>query len=1275
MKKFILILILSIAGFSLKAQSFVSIPDSNFVTWLTINIPSAMSGNQMDTNNVAVTTLISMNVSFDTIYNLEGIQYFKSLRTLDCSNNKLDTLLNLPDSLQTFVCRGNRLSYLLEIPDSVTFFDCSMNQLDSLPLLPSNLLHFDCQNNSLTGLSALSDSMTYFNCQGNQLTSLPSLPTLLTTLYCAENQLTTLPLLPSLLTAIYCENNSLTSLPALPPSLDTLNCGSNLLTSLPALSAPLTDLECYFNQLTALPSLPSTLITLVCGGNLISALPPLPASLITLKCYGNQLTSLPALPASLDYLDCGYNIISALPALPSTLTYLNCERNQLTSLPALSSSIQILICSNNLLPSIPALPVTLYHLSCSFNPLVNLPALPASLAALFCSNATLDSLPVLPPSLYQLDCSNNSIVSLPSSLGNLNELWCNNNLLVNLPPLPSSLYYLICHSNNINCFEEFSNSLYWLEIYGNLFSCLPNYLPIMDGLTLLYPLCVSGDLVNNPNACTAAKGIVGFTYTDINSDCAKDSTDGNLTNIPIKLYDNTGTFMGQTYTALNGVYHFPEPIGTYQVSIDTTGMPISPQCANPGVDSTLTLTLAAPLQTNVNFGFDCKSGIDIGVRSVSHLGLVFPGESHQLHVDAGDMTQWYNMACAAGTSGQVQMTISGPVTFSGITAGALMPTIAGNIFTYSIADFGAIINTQAFGLILSVNTTAASGNQICVEINVTPSSGDNDSSNNSYNFCYQVVNSHDPNMKETYPEKLPLNYSDWITYTIHFQNTGNAPAININLRDTLDSQLDLSTFEAIGHSHSNQVLLNGNNLAVQFPNIYLTDSTSSSDSSKGYFQYRIKPLSGLTCGAQIKNTASIYFDFNEAIVTNTTINSYPESPDAPLLSDTTVCSSGTVTIDVSANGNTINWYDAGNSYLFSGSSYTINSVSSPTLLYAQAIAPSGCSSPIEDIIISVSPAVLSPLLSVSDTICYTDSLSLFASSVSGWNYHWSGPAGFISTDEDPVIAAPVQNNSGMYSLYISNGQCISNTANVYIKIDSLPVLFVTNNPSICLGDSIDLYATGNVNSTIWGSGETSQTIKVSPMVTTLYTVTAGNTCGSVAQNVLVKVNLPPVANAGGSIISILGESTPLHAEGGNYYIWYPAIGLDCSNCQNPLLTITADQSYTITVTDTNGCSDTANLSVKVVEQTNTVYIPNSFTPDNDDLNDKFIILGSSIQNIEIEIYDRLGNSVFQSSDKNISWDGSYKNTVLNPQVYIYIAKITFNNGEERKHTGTITLIK
>jgi uncharacterized repeat protein (TIGR01451 family) len=176
-------------------------------------------------------------------------------------------------------------------------------------------------------------------------------------------------------------------------------------------------------------------------------------------------------------------------------------------------------------------------------------------------------------------------------------------------------------------------------------------------------------------------------------------------------------------------------------------------------------------------------------------------------------------------------------------------------------------------LALTTNTNATIGDTVCIDVNVI-AAGDNNLSNNQKHYCYPVTNSYDPNMKETYPENVMPGYNDWFYYTIHFQNTGNAPAHNIALTDTLSNYLDISTFERLNYSHDNTTTLLGHVLQFNFNDINLPDSTSNSSGSKGFVQYRVKPKPNLPAGTIVNNTAYIYFDYNAPIITNTSHNTY-----------------------------------------------------------------------------------------------------------------------------------------------------------------------------------------------------------------------------------------------------------------------------------------------------------------------------------------------------------------------------------------------------------------
>jgi uncharacterized repeat protein (TIGR01451 family) len=598
-------------------------------------------------------------------------------------------------------------------------------------------------------------------------------------------------------------------------------------------------LNCYGNNsLGSLPPLPNTLLNLDVNGCELTSLPPLPSGLLNLSCRQNQISVLPVLPNSLLRLDCSMNFITVLPQLPGSLKSLSCFSNQLTSLPILPDSLKHLNFYNNQITILPSFPNSLDSLSFEDNPVVSCPTLPNHLIWLY---------------------------------------FGANPLLTSIPPLPNTLLYLRFYEVDLHCLPILPSSLLSIDTWDlPSLNCVPNQVTtaLYNSLSF-YPICVTGDSIHNPYGCSNETNITGNVYKDIDSNCILNVTDPRLANIPIKFYNIITNQFGMTYTDINGVFYYACQPGNYIVNIDTLNKPYTINCNNPGFDTTLTTSLLNPVTGNINIEANCKTGLDLNVQSVNHKdGLIFPGQQHTLQVMVGDASQWYRLNCANGSSGQVQITITGPVTYNGVTAGALLPNINGNVYSYSIADFGVINNATDFQLLFTVDTNALAGNQICVHAEITPNSGDFNLSNNIKDYCYNVVNSYDPNNKEVYPTDVPPLFQDWLTYTIHFQNLGTAPAINIRLLDTLDSNLDAETFEVINYSHYNTVNLMDGILDFRFPNILLPDSASNPSGSQGFVQYRIKPKANLTAGTQIENTAHIYFDFNPAVVTNTTVNNF-----------------------------------------------------------------------------------------------------------------------------------------------------------------------------------------------------------------------------------------------------------------------------------------------------------------------------------------------------------------------------------------------------------------
>ena len=140
----------------------------------------------------------------------------------------------------------------------------------------------------------------------------------------------------------------------------------------------------------------------------------------------------------------------------------------------------------------------------------------------------------------------------------------------------------------------------------------------------------------------------------------------------------------------------------------------------------------------------------------------------------------------------------------------------------------------------------------------------------------QLACAYDPNDKQVFPngysEAHYIANDTILEYLIRFQNTGNAPATHVIIRDTLDVNLDLSTFQLVANSHSVFTTLDLNTREVEFyfQSIMLPDSVNNEPESHGLVSFKIRPVAGLPLLTELNNTAAIYFDNNPPIVTNTT---------------------------------------------------------------------------------------------------------------------------------------------------------------------------------------------------------------------------------------------------------------------------------------------------------------------------------------------------------------------------------------------------------------------
>jgi gliding motility-associated-like protein len=191
------------------------------------------------------------------------------------------------------------------------------------------------------------------------------------------------------------------------------------------------------------------------------------------------------------------------------------------------------------------------------------------------------------------------------------------------------------------------------------------------------------------------------------------------------------------------------------------------------------------------------------------------------------------------------------------------------------------------------------------------------------------------------------------------------------------------------------------------------------------------------------------------------------------------------------------------------------------------------------------------------------------------------------------------------------------------------------------------------------------------------------TCTFDTLQLTVTVNPKPILIAGTSQTIIAGSSVLLTASGTyiNFYTWTPASSLSCNTCATPIASPTENTVYHITVSNLFGCTAHDSVSINIRCENSQVFLPNTFTPNGDGLNDVFAVRGVGLRNIvAFRIYNKWGNLVFERTDfspndYNNGWDGTFNNTPLGNDIFVYTVDAICITGDLIQVKGDIALIK
>jgi len=298
------------------------------------------------------------------------------------------------------------------------------------------------------------------------------------------------------------------------------------------------------------------------------------------------------------------------------------------------------------------------------------------------------------------------------------------------------------------------------------------------------------------------------------------------------------------------------------------------------------------------------------------------------------------------------------------------------------------------------------------------------------------------------------------------------------------------------------------------------------------------------------------------------------------------------------------------------------------------------------------------------------------------NYLWNfGDGTATSNVENPTHEFTTANTYTVtYTVTYDDPNCIDSKTQDIVVSEPTAFTFAADPAAsgICEGDTITISLSGTFASYLWSTSDTSPAIDVTQDGS--YRVDATNAAGCVSIDSISVSFLPaPVISIfpDSTVSIIVGESVDLLASGADSYTWSPDSTLDNGLIPNPVATPSDTTTYTVVGVGANGCEGSASITINVAPGSNDIIAAKAFTPNNDAINDTWIIEG-----IENEIYttgcrlivfDRQGTSVLdtQTYINNDGWNGTSNGKELPQGAYYWIFKC--NN--EIVKTGSVTIIR
>lgn len=355
-----------------------------------------------------------------------------------------------------------------------------------------------------------------------------------------------------------------------------------------------------------------------------------------------------------------------------------------------------------------------------------------------------------------------------------------------------------------------------------------------------------------------------------------------------------------------------------------------------------------------------------------------------------------------------------------------------------------------------------------------------------------------------------------------------------------------------------------------------------------------------------------------------------------------------------------------------------------TTIVSVSISRDTCEKQMQFIV--TAPPKIELTLAGDTAVCDNNPVLVTVNSAQANRFQWSVNRDFtpVLSNNDSVLVVP----DSLHFYYVMGQDGFNCRQMDSIKIVNYQFDIDLTGPAfLCLGGegNLEVIATQVDTNMVfdWSEALAGSNPEIEPLATTAYFVTVTNRFGCVAHDsftvevIDLSLNLRATAEPD-SIFK--GETSQLTAFGDDSwaYSWEPCNTLTACDIFNPVAAPEISTVYTVTATDENGCTGTREVTVIVIEapcDEPHLYLPNAFTPNDDEHNDVLYVRGYQVDEMYLIIFNRWGEKVFESRDQQKGWDGTHNGSKVAPDVYGFYLTILCKNGEEFFKKGNVTVLE